>query len=96
LTALIDSLRLLKTVESSATRSNVVVPRKRGAAGEEYIAPAEAARLLKVSPRTITRWAREGRLPSITTLGGHRRFPRAAIEGLAAAQLARSEPQAGG
>lgn len=57
------------------------------APGEDYIAPAEAARLLKVSPRTITRWAREGRLPSITTLGGHRRFPRATIEALAENQL---------
>lgn len=57
--------------------------------GDDYIAPAEAARLLKVSARTITRWAREGRIPSITTLGGHRRFPRATIEALALAQLGR-------
>jgi excisionase family DNA binding protein len=69
------------------------VPSHAAAPGEEYIAPAEAARLLKVSPRTITRWAREGRLPSITTLGGHRRFPRATIETLAADQLAAGERQ---
>ena len=64
--------------------------RQPSAPGEEYIAPAEAARLLKVSARTITRWAREGRLPSITTLGGHRRFPRATIEALAQDQLAQA------
>lgn len=66
---------------------------KRAAPGDEYIAPAEAARMLKVSARTITRWAREGRLPSITTLGGHRRFPRATIEALAAEQLAAARRQ---
>ena len=49
--------------------------------------------MLKVSARTITRWAREGRLPSITTLGGHRRFPRATIEALAAEQLAAARRQ---
>lgn len=27
-----------------------------------------------VSPSTITRWARQGRLPCIHTLGGHRRY----------------------
>jgi excisionase family DNA binding protein len=59
--------------------------------GEDYIAPAEAARLLSVSARTITRWAREGRIPSITTLGGHRRFPRHVVEALAAGQLAEME-----
>lgn len=69
------------------------MPSHAAARGEEYIAPAEAARLLKVSARTITRWAREGRLPSITTLGGHRRFPRATIEALAEDQLAASERQ---
>jgi excisionase family DNA binding protein len=71
------------------------VQRKPPAPGDDYIAPAEAARLLKVSARTITRWAREGRLPSITTLGGHRRFPRAIIEALAAEQLGQGRRQVG-
>ena len=37
---------------------------------------------LQVSPKTVARWAKEGRLPYLATLGGHRRFPAAAIEQL--------------
>jgi excisionase family DNA binding protein len=37
---------------------------------------------LQVSPKTVARWAKEGRLPYLATLGGHRRFPASAIERL--------------
>ena len=43
----------------------------------------EAAALLHVSPKTISRWAREGKLGHVVTLGGHRRFSRDDIETLA-------------
>jgi excisionase family DNA binding protein len=39
---------------------------------------------LQVSPKTISRWAKQGRLPYQRTLGGHRRYPAAAIHQLAA------------
>ena len=42
----------------------------------EYLTPGEAARMLHVSPKTVNRWANEGRLSCIVTLGGHRRFHR--------------------
>ena len=42
--------------------------------GDVYLRVAEAAKLLHVSPKTLDRWAREGRVPYIVTLGGHRRF----------------------
>ena len=45
-------------------------------ADHEYLTPAQAAELLYVSPKTVTRWALEGRIPCIVTLGGHRRFLR--------------------
>jgi len=38
--------------------------------------------MLGVSPNTVTRWAREGRLPCHVTLGGHHRFERAVVEQL--------------
>ncbi len=48
-----------------------------------YIRTAEAARMLRVSPKTVSRWAKQGKLPHVVTLGGHRRFPADAIERLA-------------
>ena len=48
-----------------------------------YLRAAEAAALLQVSPKTISRWAREGKLGHVVTLGGHRRFSRSDIEALA-------------
>lgn len=48
-----------------------------------YIKTAEVARILRVSPKTVSRWAREGRLPHLVTLGGHRRFPEGDIRELA-------------
>ena len=48
-----------------------------------YLRAAEAAALLHVSPKTISRWAREGKLGHVVTLGGHRRFSRRDIEALA-------------
>jgi len=47
---------------------------------ERFLNRANVARLLGVSPNTVTRWAREGRLPSQVTLGGHHRFVRSVIE----------------
>jgi excisionase family DNA binding protein len=47
-----------------------------------YLTRAEVSRMLGVSPNTVTRWAREGRLPSQVTLGGHHRFERALVEEL--------------
>ncbi|MFN2388523.1 MAG: helix-turn-helix domain-containing protein [Actinomycetota bacterium] len=48
-----------------------------------YIKTAEVARILRVSSKTVSRWAREGKLPHLMTLGGHRRFPEEAIGDLA-------------
>ena len=48
-----------------------------------YMTTGEVAEALGISPKTVARWANEGKLPHLTTLGGHRRFPRAEIERLA-------------
>lgn len=47
-----------------------------------YLTRSQLAELFGVSPHTVTRWAREGRLPSIMTLGGQRRYPRESVERL--------------
>ncbi|MER3453153.1 MAG: MerR family DNA-binding transcriptional regulator [Acidimicrobiia bacterium] len=49
----------------------------------EYLRAGEAAAYLNVSAKTVSRWAKEGKVPHIRTLGGHRRFPKDAIEKLA-------------
>ncbi|HEX2042555.1 MAG TPA: helix-turn-helix domain-containing protein [Acidimicrobiales bacterium] len=52
------------------------------AAQREYLTPREAAQMLGVTAKTVVRWAAEGRIPSMVTLGGHRRFKRQEIEDL--------------
>jgi excisionase family DNA binding protein len=41
---------------------------------DEVLTPREVARLFGVEPKTVTKWAKTGRLPSFLTLGGHRRY----------------------
>lgn len=48
----------------------------------DYLHPREVAQLLCVTARTVSRWADQGRIPHILTLGGHRRFRRADVEKL--------------
>ena len=43
-------------------------------APEALLTPSEVAQLFRVNPKTVTRWARAGKLTAIRTLGGHRRF----------------------
>jgi excisionase family DNA binding protein len=52
-----------------------------------YLHASEVADLLGVSPKTIARWAKDGKLPHQRTLGGHRRYPEAAIRQLASSLL---------
>ena len=48
----------------------------------EFLRVAEVAEMFHVSTKTVVRWASEGKLPHVLTLGGHRRFPRADMERL--------------
>jgi excisionase family DNA binding protein len=47
-----------------------------------YLRTAEVAAWLHVSPKTVARWAKEGKLPFMRTLGGHRRYPEAKLRQL--------------
>lgn len=54
----------------------------------DLLTPAEVAVLFRVNPKTVTRWARAGKISAIRTLGGHRRFRRAEIEAVLRAEEA--------
>jgi excisionase family DNA binding protein len=41
---------------------------------DALLTPAEVAKMFRVDPKTVTRWAKAGKLSSIRTLGGHRRY----------------------
>ena len=45
-----------------------------------YLGAGEVARMLQVSPKTVSRWADRGLIPCVVTMGGHRRFRRGAVE----------------
>jgi excisionase family DNA binding protein len=47
-----------------------------------YLRTAQVADILHVSPKTVSRWALEGRLPFLKTLGGHRRYEERIIRQL--------------
>jgi excisionase family DNA binding protein len=49
---------------------------------EHLMTPTEVAALFHVSPRTVTRWEKAGKLSAIRTLGGHRRFREAEVRAL--------------
>ncbi len=41
---------------------------------DTLLTPSEVAAMFRVNPKTVTRWARAGKISAIRTLGGHRRF----------------------
>jgi excisionase family DNA binding protein len=51
---------------------------------ESFLDSSHVAEILHVSPKTVARWAKDGRLPCQRALGGHRRSPEQVIRQLAA------------
>lgn len=49
---------------------------------ETLLTPSEVATLFRVDPKTVTRWAKAGKLSSIRTLGGHRRYRESEVREL--------------
>lgn len=47
---------------------------------EVLLTPSEVASLFRVDPKTVTRWAKAGKLTSIRTLGGHRRYKESEVK----------------
>jgi putative two-component system response regulator len=75
-----DVLAIVERYEDSgATGASATA----GDAAAALMTLQEAAALLGISTSKTRRWADEGRLPSVRTTGGHRRFPAAAVRRLA-------------
>jgi excisionase family DNA binding protein len=49
---------------------------------DRMLTPGEVAALFRVDPRTVTRWAKTGKLHAIRTPGGHRRYPETEVRAL--------------
>lgn len=54
---------------------------------ESPLTPSEVAALFRVDTRTVTRWAKEGKISSFRTPGGHRRYSSKEIYALRAANF---------
>ena len=70
-------------------RREIVRDRRKGEAMAEdvpaqevLLTPSEVAALFRVDPKTVTRWAKAGKLTSIRTLGGHRRYKESEVKAL--------------
>ncbi len=62
---------------------------------EPLLTPSEVAAMFRVDPKTVTRWAKAGKLSSVRTLGGHRRYlaseVRALLEGAGGASRSQTD-----
>lgn len=68
--------------------------RHSASAGDVLMTPAEVAALFRVSPKTVARWSRAGKLTALRTLGGHRRFRVEEVKALRAEVDERFEDEA--
>ena len=65
-------------MEETTPREYVARPPQR----DRLLTPGEVASLFRVDPKTVTRWASAGRIASIRTPGGHRRFRESEVRAL--------------
>ena len=63
-------------------KGHKVMSMQRPTEQEVLLTPAEVASMFRVDPKTVTRWAKAGKLTAIRTLGGHRRYRRSEVQAL--------------
>jgi len=84
----------MNQVDAAKGSSSVSETRQPSAPGG-LLTPGEVAALFRVDPKTVTRWALAGRIGSIRTPGGHRRFHEAEVRALLARHSAIPTPTQG-
>ena len=65
--------------EANSQRMEVKVDTVQPRDDDALLTPSEVAAMFRVNPKTVTRWARAGKISAIRTLGGHRRFRESEI-----------------
>jgi excisionase family DNA binding protein len=73
-------VRRAKSSEFKYQKGSTVVTRPTET--ESLLTPAEVAAMFRVDPKTVTRWAKAGKLSAIRTLGGHRRYRESEVKEL--------------
>jgi excisionase family DNA binding protein len=63
-----------RPIPEGRERKYVLIAVEALMAENELLTPAEVAVMFRVNPKTVTRWARAGKISAVRTLGGHRRF----------------------
>ncbi len=53
---------------------------------ERLLTPSQVAEIFQVDPKTVTRWARKGKLKVVRTFGGHRRYLAEEVNAMAEAK----------
>ncbi len=51
---------------------------------DRMLTPSQVAALWGCDPKTVTRWARAGKLTATKTIGGHRRYAESHVRALLA------------
>ena len=49
---------------------------------DKMLTPSEVAQAFGVDPKTVTRWAKQGKIAAVRTLGGHRRYRASEVRAL--------------
>lgn len=75
-----------KTADFRCTEGGADEMTSQGDERESLLTPGEVAALFRVDPKTVTRWAKAGKLTAIRTLGGHRRYRSAEVHRLLAGE----------
>ncbi len=85
-----DTLHIRYEMDSSPTYSRRSGRTEMSTEQETLLTPSEVANLFRVDPKTVTRWAKAGKLTSIRTLGGHRRYKESEVKALLLTTTAKS------
>jgi len=75
-------LNMAPHVERALLLGELETIEQNGGEGRRLLRTREVALLFQVSERAVTDWAARGRLPSMRTPGGHRRYPAEAVRAL--------------